>query len=249
MRKHKRLVVVAVAAVTAELLVAAGFATGGRAERRSPTALAAAVHPAFGPASGSSVKRHGPATHAADLGTGTAVTSLAAVPWARRVALPGGLAAVLEAAQFGHTPAHADRRVGKAVAATHERARRAETSVRTTSQPAPAPASRSAEHTSTASSTDAAGSAAPAEPVGYGCGPALAYLEAHAAPGFRFECPGWADGRQAMTCINIAGLCAGEELIAIADPCPAAYMNEASNSWVLTGRSHAPIDPYGYCTS
>jgi hypothetical protein len=33
----------------------------------------------------------------------------------------------------------------------------------------------------------------------------------------------------------------------IADPCPAAYMNEASNSWDLVGASDAPLDPYGYC--
>lgn len=83
--------------------------------------------------------------------------------------------------------------------------------------------------------------------IGYGCTPALAYLQAHAAPGFVFECPGWADGRQAMTCYNIAGLCAGAKLIAIATPCPAAYMNEASNSWVVVGESNAAIDPYGYC--
>jgi len=90
--------------------------------------------------------------------------------------------------------------------------------------------------------------AAPAPPPStYGCGPALAYLASHAAPGFSFECPGYADGRQAMTCINIAGLCPGERLIAIAVPCAAAYMNEASNSWVLIHESSAPIDPYGYC--
>ena len=83
--------------------------------------------------------------------------------------------------------------------------------------------------------------------IGYGCTPALAYLQAHAAPGFVFECPGWADGRQAMTCYNIAGLCAGAKLIAIATPCPAAYMNEASNSWVVVGKSNTAIDPYGYC--
>ncbi len=86
-----------------------------------------------------------------------------------------------------------------------------------------------------------------AQPSGWGCGPALAYLSAHAAAGFRFECPGYADGHQAMTCVNVAGLCPGEKLIAIAVACPAAYMNEASNSWVLTGQSDAPIDPYGYC--
>jgi hypothetical protein len=82
---------------------------------------------------------------------------------------------------------------------------------------------------------------------GYGCSYAIAYLSAHAAPGFHFECPGYADGHQAMTCMNIAGLCPGENVIAISVPCAAAYMNEASNSWVLTGKSDAPIDPYGYC--
>jgi hypothetical protein len=53
-----------------------------------------------------------------------------------------------------------------------------------------------------------------------------------------------------MTCVNIAGLCAGEHLIAISDPCPAAYMNEAynSNSWSDSlGEFTRPIDPYGGC--
>jgi hypothetical protein len=81
-----------------------------------------------------------------------------------------------------------------------------------------------------------------------GCDAALAYLAAYSAPGFVFECPGGALGHQAMTCINEPGVCAGEQLIAISDPCPAAYMNEASNSWVLTGASSAPIDPYGACS-
>lgn len=82
---------------------------------------------------------------------------------------------------------------------------------------------------------------------GYGCSDALAWLRQHAVPGFTFICPGYAQGRQAMTCINVTGICPGQHLIVIHDPCPAAYMNEASNSWVLTGRSHAAIDPYGYC--
>ncbi len=79
------------------------------------------------------------------------------------------------------------------------------------------------------------------------CGAALAYLDANAAPGFTFECPGYALGHQAMTCMDVAGHCAGIKLIAIATVCPASYMNEASNSWVMTGRRHAPIDPYGFC--
>jgi len=36
-------------------------------------------------------------------------------------------------------------------------------------------------------------------------------------------------------------------VIAIATPCPAAYMNEASNSWVLVGKSNAALDPNGDC--
>ena len=83
--------------------------------------------------------------------------------------------------------------------------------------------------------------------LGYGCGPALAYLAAHAAPGFVFQCPGYSQGHQAMTCINTAGVCPGEHLIAIDIPCPAAYENEASNSWVLVGLRSAPIDPFGDC--
>lgn len=89
--------------------------------------------------------------------------------------------------------------------------------------------------------------AAPAPPSDYGCGPAVAYLSAHSAPGFRFECPGYSLGHQAMTCIDVPGVCAGEKLIVITVPCKAAYMNEASNSWSLQGLSNAPIDPYGYC--
>ena len=47
-----------------------------------------------------------------------------------------------------------------------------------------------------------------------------------------------------MTCLNEAGVCPGEAVIAIADACPEAYMNEASNSWVLDGavrRAHRPL--------
>jgi hypothetical protein len=81
-----------------------------------------------------------------------------------------------------------------------------------------------------------------------GCSAALEYLNAYAAPGFSFECPGDAQGHQAMTvCVSGASACSGLRLIVIADPCPAAYMNEASNSWDLVGASDAPLDPYGYC--
>ena len=89
--------------------------------------------------------------------------------------------------------------------------------------------------------------AAPAHPSSYGCAAALQYLAAHSAPGFVFECPGYADGHQAMTCINIAGLCPNESLIAINIPCAAAYMNEAHNSWIEAGLAQGAIDPYGYC--
>lgn len=89
--------------------------------------------------------------------------------------------------------------------------------------------------------------APPPPPSDYGCGPALAYLQAHSAPGFHFECPGYSLGHQAMTCINVAGVCPGEKLIVITVPCRAAYMNEASNSYSVQGLTNTPIDPYGYC--
>lgn len=81
----------------------------------------------------------------------------------------------------------------------------------------------------------------------WGCAAALAYLSAYAYPGFTLDCPGNAQGREAMTCKDWPGVCPGQLVIAIADPCPAAYMNEASNSWVLMGASKAPEDPYGTC--
>jgi len=81
-----------------------------------------------------------------------------------------------------------------------------------------------------------------------GCAPALAYLHAYAAPGFSFECPGYAEGHQAMTaCVSQSSQCGVQRLIVIADPCPNAYMNEASNSWALIGASDGPLDPYGSC--
>ncbi|HET6965465.1 MAG TPA: hypothetical protein VFH58_11890 [Acidimicrobiales bacterium] len=110
----------------------------------------------------------------------------------------------------------------------------------TTSPPAAAPP---------APPTTGAPAATPAAArlTGYGCGAALAWLSGHAAPGFTFLCPGDAHGHQAMTCVNVAGYCPGQRIIAIADPCPAAYMNEAHNSWVLTGLASGSLDPYGSC--
>jgi hypothetical protein len=39
---------------------------------------------------------------------------------------------------------------------------------------------------------------------------------------------------------------ASQRMIIIADPCPAAYMNEAENSWIVIGDRGA-IDPFGSC--
>lgn len=94
------------------------------------------------------------------------------------------------------------------------------------------------------------------EATAWGCGPALAYMRAYADPSFQLVCPGDAQGHQAVTCFGQAPCAPGQRMIAIADPCPAAYMNEAHNSWVLdheaTGSpipdGSTAIDPYGYCT-
>ncbi|HZU81178.1 MAG TPA: hypothetical protein VE991_14765 [Acidimicrobiales bacterium] len=98
-------------------------------------------------------------------------------------------------------------------------------------------------------------STAPAAAPGWGCSYALAYLAAHAAPGFTSSCPGPNDGHQATTtALYSNGTVTGT--IGIEVPCPAAYMNEAHNSWVLRARylgTSIPdglgtvIDPYGYC--
>jgi hypothetical protein len=83
----------------------------------------------------------------------------------------------------------------------------------------------------------------------WGCAAALQYLTAYAAPDFIITCPGNGNGHEATTtCISGASLCSDGRFISIADPCPAAYMNEASNSWVLIGVwINVPIDPYGQC--
>ena len=87
---------------------------------------------------------------------------------------------------------------------------------------------------------------APASQTGYGCAAAFAWLSSHSAPGYQFVCPGYAEGHQAMTCRNTAA-CPGEKVIVIATPCPAAYMNEAHNSWIISGLAQGKIDPFGYC--
>jgi hypothetical protein len=120
--------------------------------------------------------------------------------------------------------------------------------------PAPAPAPAPVPTPTAAAPTETfvahtAGLPLAGEATRYGCDAALAYLTAYAAPGFWLVCPADARGHQAMTaCQSGSSLCSILRIIVIADPCPAAYMNEASNSWVLMGASDAPLDPYGACT-
>lgn len=127
------------------------------------------------------------------------------------------------------------------------------TTTTTTAPPAPAPRPAApapapkAQAVVTAVQTRSTTPAAPAVAGADTCSAAIAYLGAHSAPGFTFECPGYALGHQAMTCVNVAGVCPGAKLIVISTVCPASYMNEAHNSWVLTGQSSGSIDPYGYC--
>jgi hypothetical protein len=114
--------------------------------------------------------------------------------------------------------------------------------------PAPVPTPTAAAPTETFVA-HTAGLPVAGEATGYGCNAALAYLTAYAAPGFWLVCPADARGHQAMTaCQSGSSPCSILRIIVIADPCPAAYMNEASNSWVLLGDSDAPLDPYGACT-
>lgn len=88
-----------------------------------------------------------------------------------------------------------------------------------------------------------------------GCAAALTYLRIYAAPEFSLVCPGPAQGAQALTCYGEAPCASGQRMVVIADPCPAAYMNEAHNSWVLKNEvegtpipdGNPRIDPYGHC--
>ena len=95
----------------------------------------------------------------------------------------------------------------------------------------------------------------------WGCSAALAYLQAYAAPGFALDCPGYAEGHEAMTCLHgtpqYPDACPNGPTIAISDACPQAYMNESANSWLMTGQlsteqqsfgvSYDFIDPFGAC--
>jgi hypothetical protein len=89
----------------------------------------------------------------------------------------------------------------------------------------------------------------PGEATAYGCAAAAQYIAAYAAPGFWLACPAFSRGHQASTvCESTTSACSVLRIITITDPCAAAYMNEASNSWVLMGLSDAPLDPYGMCS-
>jgi hypothetical protein len=113
--------------------------------------------------------------------------------------------------------------------------------------PAPAPAPSGVAPTGTLVA-QTSGLPVAGEATAYGCNAALDYLTAYAAPGFWLVCPGSARGHQALTaCQSGTSPCSALRIIVIADPCPAAYMNEASNSWALMGASDAPVDPYGAC--
>ncbi|HEY5385567.1 MAG TPA: hypothetical protein VIJ56_10050 [Acidimicrobiales bacterium] len=130
------------------------------------------------------------------------------------------------------------------------------TTTTTTVPPTPAPAPALTPPPAPAPAATVAAAPAPSDPgvlpavgqaTAWGCAAALTYLQAYAAKGFALECPGYAQGREAMTCMNQPGACPGTSVIAIADPCPQAYMNEASNSYVITGVADTPIDPFGPC--
>jgi hypothetical protein len=138
----------------------------------------------------------------------------------------------------------------------------------TTTAPAPAPAPTPAPAPAPAvlAATPPPAPAAPALPAYghatvWGCTAALAYLQAYAAPGFALDCPGYAEGHEAMTCLHgtpqYPDACPSGPTIAISDACPQAYMNESANSWYMTGQlgteqakfgvSYAEIDPFGAC--
>jgi hypothetical protein len=156
------------------------------------------------------------------------------------------------------------------------------TTTTTTIAPAPttttttAPAPTTTTTTAPPVATPAVLAAAPATPpppaappalpgfghaTAWGCAAALPYLQAYAAPGFALDCPGYAEGHEAMTCIHgtpqYPDACPNGPTIAISDPCPQAYMNESANSWLMTGQlsteqqkfgvAYSTIDPFGAC--
>jgi hypothetical protein len=167
--------------------------------------------------------------------------------------------AQLASAQFPHEPAP--------TTTTTSTTAPAPTTTTTTTAPAPAPAPAPPPAPPPAVVAAApVPAAAPALPaVGHatvwGCTAALAYLQAYAAPGFALDCPGYAEGHEAMTCLHgtpqYPDACPNGPTIAISDACPQAYMNESANSWLLTGQtateqqkfgvSYSTIDPFGAC--
>jgi hypothetical protein len=155
-----------------------------------------------------------------------------------------------------------DQMLLSSVQATHVPTTTATTST-TTSTAAPPAVLAS---TPVAPPTPAPAPAAPVVPAiggatAWGCSAALTYLQAYAAPGFALDCPGYAEGHEAMTCLydtpQYPDACPNGPEIAISDACPQAYMNEAANSWNLTGQlsteqqkfgaSYDSIDPFGAC--
>jgi hypothetical protein len=100
-------------------------------------------------------------------------------------------------------------------------------------------------------SPTAAGAPAGEPAHAYGCAAALAYLHAHAEPHFTMLCPAPAYNAQggpaqAMTCVSHPPQCAPNTgVIAISEPCPTAYMNEAANSWIALHLRPGTMDPYG----
>ena len=118
-----------------------------------------------------------------------------------------------------------------------------------TTERAPAAGAATTTTTSPPVSSAAAGVPAEGQATAWGCAAALAYLQAYAAPGFTLECPGPAQGHEATTCKDNPVNCPGSAYIGIADPCPAAYMNEAHNSWLMLdgAGTDATWDPFGAC--
>ena len=136
----------------------------------------------------------------------------------------------------------------------------------TSTTPTPPPPPAALASTPVAPAAPAPTPPAPAIPAygqatAWGCSAALAYLQAYAAPGFALDCPGYAEGHEAMTCLHgtpqYPDACPNGPTIAISDACPQAYMNESANSWLLTGQlsteqqkfgaSYDFIDPFGAC--
>jgi hypothetical protein len=136
----------------------------------------------------------------------------------------------------------------------------------TTTTTAPAPTTTTTTAPAPTTTTTTVPPAPPALPAfghatAWGCAAALPYLQAYAAPGFALDCPGYAEGHEAMTCIHgtpqYPDACPDGPTIAISDPCPQAYMNESANSWLMTGQlsteqqkfgvAYSTIDPFGAC--